>query len=350
MSNTSDSYKARQKRRVLFGFIWVVISAALWGASYVGYAMQDIVSGFINWPFEDNLIGTIAGVGVVSAITSLMFAIVTFFIWCVPAGKGKEVIKTLVRPKMDKWLAFGTIFGGILATFGTILATKELGATLAASASVMSIALGAIMASVWNKEKLARNTIIGIIAIIVGGIIMLDPESLINDLSAGGAVSGYLGLIACIVGWGVEGNITVRVYDITDSDSSLATKQIWDSLIWFVILLPILGCCVGFGTLYGYLVDVITNSDMLLWLFIIALVMVPCNACTNKGFPLIGVARTASLNALYAPFSMIFLFLFMGIVPAWVVLIGVVIALVGVYVMYYDSGDLAEGNRASGGE
>ena len=349
MTNTSEQYLAQQKTRVKYGFIWVIISALLWGASYVGFAQQNVVSATIESTLGTDMTGLIAGTAVISAVTSMMYAIVTFFVWCVPAGKAKEVVKTLAKPKIDMWLAFATCFGGIMAVFGTFLATAGLGAGLAATASIISIAVGAIVASVWNKEKMARNTVIGIVAIIIGGFIMLDPSTIINSEVTEDATVGYIGLILCIIGFGLEGNITVRVYDVTDTDSSLAVKQIWDTLIWFIILLPVIACYVGFGPLYEYLANVLTNPDMMLWLLVIALVMVVCNASTVKAFPLIGVARVASLNALYAPFSMIFLLAFMGVVPSWVVIIGVIIALFGVYIMYHDSGDLAEGNRNTGG-
>lgn len=353
MSLTSEGYKTQQKKRVIYGFIWVIISAILWGASYVGYGMQDVVSGSLEWTFAGY--GTaeiVASCAVVSAITSMMFALITFFVWCVPAGKAKDVIRTLVRPKIDGWMAFATIFGGILAVFGTVLATQGVGALLAGTASIVSIAVGAVVASVMNKEKMVRNTIIGIVIIIVAGVLMMDPMALMDSFStmSDQATLGYVGILMCVIGWAMEGNIAVRVYDITDSDSTLAVKQILDTLIWFVILIPICGAIVGFDRVYGYMANVFTSPDMMLWLLVIGLVMVPCNASTSKAFPLIGVARVGSLNATYAVFSMIFLLVFMGVVPATVVLVGVILAMVGVYVMYRDSGTLVEGNRNVGGE
>jgi drug/metabolite transporter (DMT)-like permease len=334
----------QQKSRVKYGFIWVALSAVLWGASYVAYEAMwwtEPIAIYENF--------TLSSI-VVSAITTLMFLIFLLLFWVLPAGKIKEVARTIVRPKMDKWLLAGTVVGGILATLGSVMATGYVGPTLAASASIMAIALGAAVAAVWNHEKMDRKTIIAIVAIIIGGVVMLNPTALIGDLKAGGSILGYVGIIFCVIGWGCEGNVIVRVLDITDSDSTLGAKLMIEVLIWFLVLLPVTGIFVGFGTLFDLIGQCLASTDLLLWIMIVSACMSVCYAATYKGFPLIGVGRTGSVNSLYAVVALLFLFVFFGRVPDWIIIVGVVICIAGVFYMYSGGGALLEGNRVGGDE
>ncbi|MGE0015725.1 MAG: hypothetical protein AB7S83_06115 [Candidatus Methanomethylophilaceae archaeon] len=70
--------------------------------------------------------------------------------------------------------------------------------------------------------------------------------------------------------------------------------------------------------------------------------------CQYKSFPLLGLGRTIATGSLYVPVSPAGLFVFFG-PPTWTLAFGAVIAVAGMFIMYWESRGPKSSNRTRGG-
>ena len=175
-------------------------------------------------------------------------------------------------------------------------------------------------------------------------------DNILNPASPDGIVLGYIGAIMVTVGMGIEGFVVSRVMDVTDSDVSAAIRYAGEAAIWFLILLPVTGCFIGFGTLGQIIVDCFTSPGFLFFVALSGCTLGLCYVGLYKSYPLLGVGRTLSITTLYVPISMVALFIFMGQVIMWWVIVGAIIAIAGTFVMYWESGNLTDSLRDVGGD
>lgn len=339
-----------KKNRVRWGFIWVLLVALFWGLGYVPlqlvWFIPPLSEGF---DFMDADSATIVASVIMSATQALLFTVILFLLWTVVTGKTKDYVRTLCNFKISKWFLIGCIFGGPIAILGSIMATGFVGASFAASMGLMSTVVGAFVGRIVNKEKLSTKTIIGLLMIMIGGIIILDPSTMISEIQAGGSALGYIGALMSAIGWGLEGNFAARSLDVTDSDSSVVVRYTLEAIVWFVIMFPLTMAIFGVDNFTTILVDSYSNLDYLFWIAMAGLTLGMCYVMQYKGFPLLGVGRTLSIGSLYVPVSVIALFVFLGIVPEWTLIIGVILAVAGTFVMYWESDSLEDSMRDTGG-
>lgn len=84
------------------------------------------------------------------------------------------------------------------------------------------------------------------------------------------------------------------------------------------------------------------------WMLIAALSLGMCYVAMYKCYPLIGVGRTVSFTAFYVPVSIVGLALFLGQEISLFIIIGTIIAIAGMFVMYWEKDEMADSVR--GGE
>jgi len=342
------------KNRVKWGFIWAILCAITWG---LGYIPMTVVWGV--GPIGDNLAGyfdgsssyLIAGV-IIAGFQAIMCAVVLLIVWSATNGKFKESIKTFTHVKISKWLLLASLFGGPCAVYGSTLAIGYIGPSFAAGMGLLSAITGVVIGRIFFKERISQKTILGIILLLVGGIIILNPADMLDNIknSADGAIYGYIGCLMSIIGWGVEGAFAAKAIDITDADSSQPVRYMWESVVWICILFPVIGVIAGPSDFFGALFDCITNTSFVFWTIMAALTLGMCYACMYKCYPLIGVGRTLSMTALYVPLQIVFILVFMGIMPTYLLVVGTVTCVAGMFVMYWESGSISESLRNNGGE
>ncbi|WII08184.1 DMT family transporter [Methanomassiliicoccales archaeon LGM-RCC1] len=342
--------KKTKKNRVRWGFIWVFLVAAFWGLGYVPLQLAWFVPPFIDGPVTmDESSWTIMASVIISATQALLFTIILLILWTAVTGKLKDYVRTIRNFKITKWFLVGCIFGGPIAILGSMIATGAIGAQFAAAMGLMSTVVGAIVGRIVNKEKLSKKTILGLLLIVVGGVVILNPAVMIEEISSGGSAIGYIGAIMSAIGWGLEGNFVSRALDVTDSDSSVVVRYSMEALVWFVIVFPITIALFGmdnFGTMFS---AAYSNVDFLFWVGMAGMTLGMCYVMQYKGFPLLGVGRTLAIGSLYVPVSVVALFVFLGIIPDWTLIVGVVLAVVGTFVMYWESDSLEDSMRDTGG-
>ncbi len=348
MSDINQVLATEKKNKVRWGFIWALVCALFWG---LGYVPLNLFWGFdpigSQYGIEGST-GYIFASIMLTAFQIIFFGVFLTLIWSGVSGKLNEFKRVILNKKAVKWLLIGALFGGPCAIMGNMLATGYIGAGFAAGTALLCTAVGALVGRVMNREKLSIKAIVGIVVILVGGILIVDPSQMIADItnpSTDGMIWGYIGALMSMIGWGFEGNIAVRTLDVTDADVSLPVRFALEGLVWILILLPITTCFVGVDTMGGAITDSLTSIPFVYWMFILVLSLGFCYAAQYKAFPLIGVGRTLSLNSLYVPISLVALFIFMGADLGLLMVIGTIIAVAGVFVMYWESDSLADSTR-----
>ena len=235
--------------RVKWGFLWVILASVIWG---FGYVPQELV--WYNEPlatmWDNGGSDLIEGSIIVAALTSLMFTVCLFFLWSCVHGKPREVYRNFVHFPISKWFLVSAIFGGLIAMFGSTLATAFVGADYSASIALTCAIVGAIYGRFLFKEKLTPRMIIGLLILTLGGILIVDPAGMYEEIvhpTREGSWLGYLGGIMSSIGWGIESCYNVRGLDVADTEATTAVRYGWECILWFVILMPITAAVVGFG-------------------------------------------------------------------------------------------------------
>ncbi|AGI47311.1 hypothetical protein TALC_00302 [Thermoplasmatales archaeon BRNA1] len=333
-----------KKNRIKWGFIWVILIAIFWGIGYVPMATiwcVPEIDGLLGMEGDKGYLGTSL---LISALQAIVFMLFLTIVWCGATGKLKEYKKTISNKKIVKWILIGAAFGGPCAIFGSTIAIGYIGAGFAAAMGLMSAITGALFARIMNKEKLSTNAILGIIILLIGGIIILDPSTMVDEIKNGSAV-GYIGALMSIIGWGLEGNFAVRSLDVTDSDASLPVRYTLESLLWICIILPISIVIFGPSEFIDAMVDCFTNAPVLFWEFMAAMTLGMCYVCQYRSFATLGVGRTLSIQSFYVPVSLIALYFFMGQEIGIMLAAGSLIAVFGMFVMYRESSSIIDSTR-----
>lgn len=344
----------QKKNRIKWGFIWAGICAVFWGLGYIPLDILWKVPPFAEFVwFEGSQAYLISGV-LIAGIQAIIFATVLLLFWAGLTGKFKESIKTIKSVKISKWLVLGAICGGPMAIYGSTIAIGYIGAAFAAGMGLLSAIVGALVARAWHKERFTKKTVAGIVLLLLGGLVILNPIDMINNITdpaaADGVILGYIGAIMSAVGWGLEGGFAAKALDVTDADSSLPVRYFWEAVIWIAVLFPIIGLIAGPGSFFPALWAALTSTPFIFWTVMAAFSLGMCYAAMYKCYPLIGVGRTLSLTALYVPVSIVALLAFFGVVPAWWIIIGAIISVAGMFVMYWESSSITDSTRETGGE
>ncbi|WP_440951461.1 hypothetical protein [Methanococcoides sp. FTZ1] len=292
--------------------------------------------------FPEGSAGFLVATVCITAAQALAFSIVLGIVWSGGMGKFADLPRTLFTYNISKWYAFAAALGGPIAIFGTTLAIGYVGGAFAASAALLCSVVGAFAAKVWYGENISKRAWAGICLIILGGIFILNPSQMMTEImnpaSPDGLWLGYLGGLMSAIGWGLEGAVAARVLDITDADTGVVVRFMSESLIWLIVLIPISMIIFGFDVMVTALVGTFTSPSFLIWMLIVSLTMGVCYIALYKSYPLIGVGRGLSIGTLYVPFAILGLSVFMGVPIGWWIIIGASIAIVGTFVMYWDSG------------
>lgn len=352
-ANLKNIIRKESKNRVKWGFIIGLLCAILWGFSYVAFSMQWLVPPFNDLSaFPEGATGKMVATATMLTVQASIAIIILSIFYLGGTGKLADLPRTILNSKISKWYALAAVFGGPIAAYGTTLAIGYIGAAFAASAAILTSVVGAFVAKYWYGENITKRAWVGIGIVILGGIFILNPVQTIaeitNPSAPDGLWLGYLGAIVSFIGWGIEGAVAGRVIDLTDSDTGLHTRFFSELLIWIIIIWPAFLMLLGPGIVVTALRAAFTSPSFLIWTTLAVLTANLSYVFMWKTYPLIGVGRGMSVSTLYVLFAIIALYVFMGSPTAWWVVLGAVIAVVGIFVMYWDSGDsLLESTRSS---
>ena len=345
-----DLMKKLMSNRSKWGFIWIIISSTLWGLSYVPKEVIWYVEP-LGPLWDAGGVPLFEGSIVASALQALFFGVFIVLLWSTVNGKSREAVRTLVTWPVSKWFFVSAIFGGLMAMFGSTLATAYVGADYASAIALLSATAGTLYGKFFLREKLTFPSVLGMLIMTVGGILVIDPVAMMEELSnpdgKEGVLVGYFGGIMSAIGWGIESCYNVRGLEMSDNEATTPSRYIWECLIWLFIIMPIVCLIVGindgFDALYGTLWSCLTNPVMWSLTLITVLSLGIADSLLHKGYILLGAGRGLAMNAIYAPISLLALWVFLKDyeISIWLI-IGSVICIIGTFIIYWNKEEFDE--------
>ena len=347
MAASEELINQTNKNRVKWGFIWAVICALLWGLGYLPMAVVWGVEPFLSFPWFTGSEGYLISGVIISGTQAIIFAAVLLFFWAGFNGKLKESVKTIVHFKISKWLLLGALFGGPLGVYGATIAIGYIDANFAAAMGLLSAVTGTVLGRIIYKERISKKTVAGMALLILGGVFVLNPAQMIENMqnSTDGVIYGYLGCIMVIIGMGIEGIFASKALEVTDSDSSSPVRYFWEAVLWVVIVFPLVAVISDAGLFLDALVASWTSGPFLFWTFLAAMTLGLCYAALYRGYSLLGVGRTLSMTAFYVPVEIVAMLALMGVIPSYFLDIGVILSEAGMFEMYWESDSIKDKMR-----
>lgn len=151
--------------------------------------------------------------------------------------KAKD-FKASLFSKAGLLAVFAGLFAGPVGMTGYVLTVSYMGSSIAAIASSIFPAVGAILARIFLKEKMKWYQYVSLVICLLG----IYGLSYSSDINITNFWLGLLGAVLCSFGWGIEGVlIASAMKKKTISDETLLQIREGTSAIFYaVVLLPIL--------------------------------------------------------------------------------------------------------------
>lgn len=343
--------KLDNKRRVIIGYAMALFCALFWALWYIPGDMVWYLEPFVTMQTE------VAAMSNGSETTSFMvFAILitginaflvvsALCIWNLVLGKFSEMGRTFKEVKAaDKWYFLAAVCGG-LAVLGSFMAMGFIGGAFAAVTALLYPVIGSIVSRTWLGQKISRRAMIGIFVIVMGGITAY-AGGFIEEISGGNfRIWGFIGGAMAAIGWGFEGCFAGKALDVSEPDVGIHMRFIFETAIWWVIVIPILAI-MGYP-MYDYLL-LIFEPTVFVVLLMLGLTFGFCYVAWYKSFPLIGVGRGQAVGSLYALLAVIFIFMFTGTNPGWLLLLGAILCIGGGVIMASEGSEEIASLRVTG--
>lgn len=329
----AKALKAHFARSQRWGFIWALWTAVLWGAWYVPGTALWYEKPFVDLP-QDQMALRLAATAVMTWIHAIM-VFLFLLIWNGVLGKLADYARTFVRfRRISKWYALASLCGGPLAIFGSYMAMGFVGPVFAAVTSLFYPVVGAFVARLWFSERISGRSALGMAIIIMGGMVIYGPGLLGEvDGSADHAWLGYAGGLMSAVGWGLEGAVAARAMDVSDPDAGIQCRFTFEVMFWGLVILPILAWFTDLPVA-GLTAATLSDPKAMQWIILAAVCHAYCYTAFYKSFSLIGVSRGEAIGNLYAVFALLFIAMFTLQLPQWYFLAGLVLTVLGSFVMF----------------
>jgi len=282
------------------GLGFALISGLLWAASGTALYLASAETPFAR-PAE--AVGLVIAAALSMAMIHDASAAVLVFIFNFVTGKSKEFFRTL-RTRPGKIVCLGAVMGGPVGMSGSLLGITMAGSTYAMPITATYPALAAILSTIILKEKNPPRVWIGILFCIAGALIIgYTPmeETLNPNFKLGIALS-----CLATLGWATEGVVSTYGMDTLDPDVVLSIRESTSTLVFAVIVLPVLALSGIMGGIPGWTITLEALSTPT----ILIVVLAGCFGGTSyilwyRALNSTGVARAMALNICYAMWSVL---------------------------------------------
>lgn len=345
--NLAVALSAHFARLQRWGFIWALWTAVLWGAWYVPGTALWYEKPYVDIP-ADQMGLRLAATAVMTWIHAIM-VFLFLLIWNGVLGKVADYARTFVRfRRISKWYALASLCGGPLAIFGSYMAMGFVGPVFAAVTSLFYPVVGAVVARLWFNERISGRAALGMAIIIMGGMVIYGP-GLFGELGTSGnhAWLGYLGGIMSAIGWGLEGAVAARAMDVSDPDAGIQCRFTFEVMFWGLLILPFLAVFTELPVA-GLVSGTLSDAKAMQWIVLAAACHAYCYTAFYKSFGLIGVSRGEAIGNLYAVFALMFIAIFTLQLPQWYFIVGLVLTVLGSFVMFSESAESVAQLRETG--
>ena len=274
---------------IIAGFTWaietIILGIALAMSPFVSTAQAVLLAPFVSTFLHDAF----------SAIWACLYNGIR--------GNLPAVWKAL-KTKNGRYVSLAALIGGPVGMTGYVLSVANMGASIAAVASAVFPAIGAVLAYFFLKEKMSWYRWIFLILSLLGVYgLSYSPEIHISNFWL-----GFLGTLMCAFGWGIEAVIIARcVQDNTITDEiALQIRQMTSALVYGIILLPILKG-------WGFTVSLFSGTGWLLpTIAFAALFATASYLFYYRAISQIGASKSMALNITYSAWAVILSVIFLG--------------------------------------
>ena len=295
------------------GIVRGLFAGATWGLDGV---LMGMVLGLA--PFTNNM--SIFAAPLVGACLHDGFAALWLFIHNVINGKWRDYVRTL-KTRPARMIVLAAILGGPIGMSSNLLGIYFAGASYTAAITAAYPAIGAILGSIFLKEKISRRVWAGISLAIIGSLIVgiVPPE--------GSAYPHfYLGIgLAAVaaIGWALEGVMSTYGMDLVDSDIAIGIREATSFFVHIFAVLPLFG-----GVAYQILFDSFKTPSGW-YIAVIGLIGGASFLSWYRAMNMTGVGRAMGLNVTFALWSVFFGWLLNNLQITPNLIIGVVVISIG---------------------
>lgn len=263
------------------GILWAINSIIIGIVlTSVGFGQYVLIAPIIATFFND-------------LFSSVVVAIDIFF-------NRKKITHYKVDKKNLMIILFASLLGAPMGMGGYVLSISFLGSSYTATFSVLYPVVGVICAFLLLKDRLNKRGIIGIaISVIATMILGFGSENAVANFGL-----GLIGLVMCIVGWGLEGVILSQVMSDLDEKIILLLRQC-TSVVSFLIILS-----VGFPIFDIFKTVVNTHFVGLIALSAIAGTL--SYLAYYKAIHILGPSKAMGLNISYSAWTVLFGIIFLS--------------------------------------
>lgn len=177
--------------RMKFG----LTSGLLWGLDTVVLGIGLSMSPFIGTA------EAIAFAAIASAALHDIFCAIWLLIYMGVRGRLGDTLAAL-KTRSGKAVILGALLGGPIGMTGYVIAINNIGAGYTAIISSFYPAVGAFLAFVFLKERMAPKQFIALLAALAGIIVMGYVSS--GESELGNPILGLFGALLCVLGWGIR--------------------------------------------------------------------------------------------------------------------------------------------------
>ena len=209
-----------------------------------------------------------------------------------------------LKTKNGLYVSLAALIGGPVGMTGYVLSVANLGASVAAVASAVFPAIGAVLAYFFLKEKMSWYRWLFLILSLLGVYgLSYSPEIHITNFWL-----GFLGTLMCAFGWGIEAVVIakcVRDNSITD-EIALQIRQMTSALVYGIIILPLLKG-------WGFTVSLFSGTGWLLPIIALAALFATASYLFYyRAISQIGASKSMALNITYSAWAVILSVVFLG--------------------------------------
>ncbi len=329
-----------RRKKIRYGFMMGGFLALLWGFWYVPGSIMWVIDPFLSLYNDMAVIHGETSAMIITAVlitgANALMAGIVLILWNGHLRKFSEMKRTIVEIRsVSKYLMAAAICAGPIAVFGSYLATGFAGAAFSAVAALAFPVVGSILTTKFAGQRMTRKALIGILAIVVG-CISIYVGGLIGEIRSGDMqLMGLIGGLMAVFGWGLEGLVVAKGMDLSEPDAAFHIKALFEIVIWWIIIIPIL--IIAGIPIHHYVLGIFTDPTALLVVICSGFAFGYCTICYYKAYPMIGAGRAMGLSAMNAMVAVIILFVLTGSIPAWTVIIGGILCIVGLVTMFSDS-------------
>ena len=208
-----------------------------------------------------------------------------------------------IKTKSGKFVALAAVIGGPVGMTGYVLSINNMGASIGAVASAVFPAIGAVLAYIFLKEKMAWYRWVFLMLSLLGVYgLSYSPEVNITNFWL-----GFAGTLMCAFGWGIEAVIIAKcVQDEAVTDEiALQIRQTTSALIYGIVILPIMKG-------WGFTISLFDNTGWLIPVIAIAALFATASYLFYyKAISRIGASKSMALNITYSAWAVVFSIIFL---------------------------------------